>query len=83
MIIVNKTAFEPAMVTLRAGVPAHITFTRITDETCAKEIVFPSLGIKRTLPLNQPVTIEFTPQKGGDIGFACGMNMLRGTVVVE
>ena len=33
--------------------------------------------------VNQPVDIEFTPQKIGNIEFVCGINMLRGTVVVE
>jgi Cu+-exporting ATPase len=45
--------------------------------------VFPSLNIKRALPLNEPVVIEFTPAKSGDIAFACGMNMLHGTLVVQ
>jgi plastocyanin domain-containing protein len=44
-------------------------------------VVFPSLNIKRALPLNEPVVIEFTPAKTGE--FACGMNMLKGVVVVE
>jgi plastocyanin domain-containing protein len=70
-------------VTLRAGTPARITFRRTTDKTCGTEVVFPSLDITGALPLNQPVQIEFTPAKAGDIAFACGMNMLRGTVVVE
>jgi len=30
-----------------------------------------------------PVTVEFTPDKVGEIAFACGLNMLRGTVVVQ
>ena len=42
-----------------------------------------SLNIKRALPLNQPVDIEFTPEKPGDIAFVCGMGMLSGTFVVE
>ena len=29
------------------------------------------------------VVIEFTPAKSGDIAFACGMNMLHGTVIVQ
>jgi plastocyanin domain-containing protein len=33
--------------------------------------------------LNEPVVIEFTPAKTGEIAFACGMNMLHGTVVVQ
>jgi plastocyanin domain-containing protein len=43
----------------------------------------PSLNTKRALPLNEPVVIEFTPAKSGDIAFACGMNKLKGVVVVE
>jgi hypothetical protein len=35
------------------------------------------------VPLNEPVLIEFTPAKSGDIAFSCGMNMLHGTIVVQ
>ncbi len=76
------TSFEPSSLTLRAGVPARITFVRTTDQTCAREVVFPSLNIWRELALNEPVAIEFTPQKG-EIGFTCGMNMLQGTLVAK
>ncbi len=82
-VVVNEQGFEPAKVTFRAGAPARITFVRTTDKTCGTEVVFPSLNIKRALPLNEPVVIEFTPAKSGDIAFACGMNMLQGTVVVQ
>ena len=82
-VVVNERGYEPATVTLRAGTPARITFVRTTDKTCGTEVVFPSLNIKRALPLNEPVVIEFTPASSGDIAFACGMNMLQGTVVVR
>ena len=82
-VVVSEQGYEPAKVTLRAGTPARITFVRTTDKTCGTEIVFPSLNIKRALPLNQAVTIEFTPAKTGEIAFACGMNMLKGVVVVD
>jgi len=82
-VIVTEQGYEPAKVTLRAGTPARITFVRTTDKTCGTEVVFPSLNIKRALPLNQPIVIEFTPAKPGDIAFDCGMNMLHGTVVVQ
>lgn len=81
-VTVGAMGFEPARVNLKAGVPARLTFVRTTDETCAKEVVFPGLEIRRELPLNQPVLITFTPEKAGTIDFVCGMNMLRGTVVV-
>ena len=63
--------------------PASITFLRTTDKTCATEVVFPTLDIKRALPLNEAITIEFSPKQPGEIAFVCGMNMLKGTVVVE
>ena len=80
---VGDAGFEPSMITLRKGVPARLTFTRVSDKTCATEVVFPDYGIKRALPLNQGVAIEFTPQKTGDVAFACGMGMLKGMLMVQ
>jgi cobalt-zinc-cadmium efflux system membrane fusion protein len=82
-VLVTEQGYEPAKVTLRADEPARITFVRTTDNTCGTDVVFPSLNIRRPLPLNEPVVIEFTPKGTGDIGFVCGMNMLRGTVLVQ
>jgi len=82
-VLVTETGYEPAKLTLRAGQPRRMTFVRTTDTTCGTEVVFPSLNIRRPLPLNEPVVIEFTPKTSGEIGFVCGMNILRGTVVVQ
>lgn len=67
---------------LRAGMPARITFVRITDKTCGTKVAFPSLNINRALAQNEQVVIEFTAAKTGDGAFACGMNVLHCTVVV-
>jgi cobalt-zinc-cadmium efflux system membrane fusion protein len=82
-ISVGETGFQPPKLTLRAGVPARLTFTRMTDKTCATSVVFASLKIKKELPLNQAVTIEFNSGAEGEIEFACGMNMLRGAIVAN
>jgi RND family efflux transporter MFP subunit len=82
-VVVSEQGYEPEKLTLRAGTPARITFVRTTDKTCGTEVVFPALNIKRALPLNEAVVIDFTPGKSGEIAFACGMDMLRGLVVVE
>jgi hypothetical protein len=82
-IAVTEQGYEPSRLSLRSGVPARLTFVRTTEKTCGTEVVFPSLNIRRALPLNQPVDIEFTPQQSGEIQFVCGMNMLRGTVLVQ
>ncbi len=82
-VTVSDTSFDPSRLTLRVGVPARVTFTRTSEKSCATSVVFGSLNIRKDLPLNQPVTIEFTPSRAGEIAFACGMNMLRGTLVIN
>jgi plastocyanin domain-containing protein len=80
---ITERGFQPAGITLRRNVPAQITFLRTTDATCATEVVFPDYGIRRELPLNRKVVISFTPKKAGEFTFSCGMNMMRGKLVVK
>jgi cobalt-zinc-cadmium efflux system membrane fusion protein len=81
-VTVTADDFQPSTLTMKAGVPARVTFRRTPEAACATEVVFPSLNIRRALPPNEPVEVRFTPT-AGDIAFACGMNMLRGTVVAR
>jgi plastocyanin len=82
-VTVSEQGYQPARVSVRAGAVARITFVRTSDATCGTEVAIPALKIKRALPLNQPVTVELTPQKTGEVEFVCGMGMLRGTIVVQ
>lgn len=82
-IKVSKRGFEPVTLKLRRGVPARITFLRTTDNTCAKEIVLRDFSIRKALPLNQPVVVTLTPDKKGEFDFTCGMNMMRGKLIVQ
>ena len=77
---VSAKGFTPSSISFKADVPAKLTFIRKDTKNCATEVVLPDYGIKRSLPLNQPVTIEFTP-KAGEMMFTCGMNMVSGKVV--
>jgi len=80
---ITLQGFEPATLTVRRGIRTRITFLRTTDNTCAREVVFPDFGIKRNLPLNQPVVITVTPNKKGEFRFTCGMNMMNGRLIVQ
>jgi len=57
-IDVTDQGFEPAQATMRSGQPATLVFTRKTDQTCATELVIADLGVRRELPMGQPVRIE-------------------------
>lgn len=82
-IKLTKEGYQPESFKLKRDVPARVTFVRETDETCGKEIVIKEYDIKRALPLNEPVVVEFTPRKTGEFTFACGMDMLRGKIIVQ
>ncbi len=83
VVQITEQGFEPASISVKAGQPARITFIRKTDNTCAKEVVFPALKITKPLPLNERVTIEIPSQMEGELNYACGMDMLHGKVVVK
>ena len=66
-----------------AGVPLRLVVTRTSDNTCAKEIVIPSLDETVRLPLNRPAEIMIPPQEKGSLTFACGMNVFRGRLLFQ
>jgi plastocyanin domain-containing protein len=82
-IELTRSGYQPSTFRLRRGIPARVTFVRRTEDDCGREVVFPAFGIRRELPLNQPVLIRFTPRKTGTFSFACGMNMLYGKLIVR
>ena len=82
-LAVTEKGFEPSKIEVKKGEPVHLVVTRKTDATCAKELVIQDQGIRKELPLNKAVAIDFTPQKSGEIKYACGMGMIGGVLVVQ
>lgn len=82
-ISVDADGYHPESVHAAAGKPARLVFTRTTDEGCGQQLVFPALGLRKDLPLNQPVGVDITMPASGSVAFTCGMNMYRGSVLVQ
>lgn len=82
-VVLNEKGYRPDSIKLRKDVPARLTFTRKVEGGCGTEVLIADYGIKRELPFNQPVTIEFTPDKAGEFKFACGMDMLKGKLIIR
>lgn len=82
-LTVTDQGFEPAQITVEKDRPIVLTVTRKTDATCAKEIVFKEIAVKHDLPLNEAVRIELPASPAGTLNFACGMDMIKGSVVVQ
>lgn len=80
-LTVDGTGYHPSSISAPPNKPVRLTITRTSDEGCGQQIVFPSLNIRRDLPLNHAVTVEFTMPASGSVAFTCGMDMLRGSIV--
>lgn len=82
-INVTSKGFEPSIVRVHDGDRLTLLITRKTDNTCAKEILIPSLGTNEELPLGKTVRVYLGPQQAGRIAFACGMGMYKGVILVQ
>jgi plastocyanin len=80
---VTESGYEPASISVKKGQSVKLAFYRAGEEGCGDELVFPKLNIRKKLPVGETVLVEFTPPEAGDIQFSCGMDMLRGKVVVS
>jgi plastocyanin domain-containing protein len=80
---VTGEGFVPDHLKVKKGQKVRLVVTRKTERTCATEIVIRDQGINQKLPLDKPVTVEFTPTKSGQLRYACGMDMISGVIVVE
>jgi plastocyanin domain-containing protein len=80
---VTDKGFEPSRIEVKKGEPLHFVVTRKTDATCAKELVIEDRDLRKKLPLDQSVSFDFTPDKTGEITYACGMGMISGLLVVQ
>lgn len=78
-----RGGYSPAVIRVQEGVPLRLTFDRQEAGDCTSRVVFADFGASKTLPAFGSATLEFTPDKVGEFDFACGMNMIHGTLVVE
>ncbi len=82
-VIVTKNGYAPDKIDVAANEDVTLVFTRTEDTECGAEVMIPSMNVKKPLPLNEPVAIAFKADKPGEVGFACGMDMMKGTLVVR
>ncbi len=81
--ITVKGGYTPDTILVQAGKPVRLLFYRDETADCSERVVFERLGIDQALPAFQTTPIEFTPAEAGEYPFRCGMNMLKGLLVVE
>lgn len=80
--ITVKGGYSPSSIALTRGVPARLVFAREETSRCSEELLIPAFGVRAALPAHSATVVELTPTEDGIFGFSCGMQMLRGELVV-
>ncbi|MEP7114281.1 MAG: HAD-IC family P-type ATPase, partial [Ilumatobacteraceae bacterium] len=78
-----KGGYSPDVIKARTGVPLRIVFDRQEDGDCSSKVIFSDFALSRYLAPFTETTVELTPSRPGTYGFACGMNMIHGSLLIE
>lgn len=81
-VIEVKGGYSPALIEAEAGMPLRLVFDRKEDGECSSHVVFADFGVDLALPAFRTTALTLRPQNPGEYPFACGMNMLHGTLKV-
>lgn len=76
----SKGYYDPNVVTLKAGLPAEITFGQSSG--CTGQVMSQQLGFFEDLTAG-PRTVKLPALEKGTYSFSCGMQMVFGKIVVE
>lgn len=79
-VVEVKGGYNPAVVEAEAGMPLRLIFDRKEDGECSSHVVFSDFGVDLALPAFRTTTLTLHPDQPGEYPFACGMNMLHGTL---
>ncbi len=82
-IRVDKNGFSPSSIDVEPDHKLNLVFNRVGDDNCGSVVVFPKLKIRKNLPVGKDVIVSVIPAASGQITFACGMGMYKGSIVVS
>ena len=81
--VIVEGGYNPNVISIPKGKTTKINVIRKDPTSCLEEVVLGDFKVRKYLPLNQKISIELTPQQTGEFGYACGMNMYHGKIIVK
>jgi Cu+-exporting ATPase len=78
-----RGGYSPDVIRARQGAPLEVVFDRQESGDCTSRVVFPDLAMSASLPAFEQTTVRLAAPAAGSFGFACGMNMIHGTLIVD
>jgi Cu+-exporting ATPase len=83
LTVTVRGGYSPEVMTVRQGIPVELVFDRQESGDCTSRVVFPDFRVNAALPAYQRTAVRLDPREPGEFGFACGMNMIHGSLIVE
>ena len=81
--ILVEGGYKPERISIPYGQTTKLVFERKDSNSCLEEVILSDFKIKKSLPLNEKITVEITPDKKGEFDFSCGMGMFHGKLIVR
>jgi hypothetical protein len=81
-LTIANTQYEPSALSIPADKPVRLVINRKEDTACSSQIVFPQLGVTRSLKPNGTTVVNLPAAKAGTYTMTCGMGMMSGQLVV-
>ena len=81
-VMASMNGYNPERIAGKPGEKLTLVFTRTVEGECLSQLKTPE-GKLVDLPMNKPVEVAVTVPDKGELTFACGMDMFKGTIVAQ
>lgn len=78
----NTGSYSPKNIEATSGVPTTLVVKTSGTQGCIRSMVFPSLGITKTLPTSGETRIDLGTLQPGRLDYTCGMGMYSGMITI-
>jgi plastocyanin domain-containing protein len=79
-VLANEKGYDPERIAGKPGEKLMLVFKRTVEGECLSQLKTPD-GQTVELPMNKPVEVAVTVPDKGELTFACGMDMFKGTII--
>jgi plastocyanin domain-containing protein len=81
-VMASLNGYNPERIAAKPGEKLTLVFTRTVEGECLSQLRTPD-GKVIDLPMNEPVEVPVTVPETGELTFACGMDMFKGTIIAQ
>jgi heme/copper-type cytochrome/quinol oxidase subunit 2 len=82
-MLVTETGYTPNVIRVKKGIPVELEITNPLEDSCLSTFKIPDFNINDVNLKVGTTNLTFTPEKTGEFTFSCGMEMFKGTIIVE